>query len=61
MPRFRFVSVLAAAISALLAGSAAQGRADPVRIYAAGSMTAAIKDLVTASGFPANAVAPPPP
>lgn len=34
-------------------------QAEPVRIYAAGSLVAALKDVIAASGLPADAVAPP--
>ncbi len=51
--------VLAACVFALpLAGHEARA-ADPVRIYAAGSLGAVLPELIAASGLPAGAVAPP--
>lgn len=47
------------ATAGLLLGTAGMAFADPIRVYAAGSMTAAMKELIAASGLPAEAVAPP--
>ena len=44
---------------ALLLGTGPVHAADPIRIYAAGSLSAVLPELVAASGLPAGAVAPP--
>ncbi|MFF9551268.1 substrate-binding domain-containing protein [Methylobacterium fujisawaense] len=55
---------LRAVRAALLLGcvtlaSLGAAQADPVRVYAAGSLVAALKDVIAASGLPADAVAAP--
>jgi ABC-type molybdate transport system substrate-binding protein len=42
-----------------LLGAGAGAKADPVRIYAAGSLGAVLPELIAASGLPEGAVAPP--
>ena len=43
----------------ILAATATRAQADPLKNFAAGSLSAAIPELVTASGIPAVSVAPP--
>lgn len=50
------IAVLFGSVMLMSAGSTL---ADPVRVYAAGSLVAALKDVIAASGLPADAVAPP--
>ena len=51
----RLVAAASLALCALRSGA----RADPVKIYAAGSLTGAMKELIAQSGLPASAFAEP--
>lgn len=58
--RLAALLLLALATAAVLpAARAADTVADPIRIYAAGSLTGVMTALIAASGLPADAVAPP--
>jgi molybdate transport system substrate-binding protein len=50
---------LAALLGSIALTFATEARAAPVRVYAAGSLVAALKDVIAASGLPAEAVAAP--
>lgn len=54
-----FRAVARASVFGLLLATVSPAAADPVRVYAAGSLVAALKDVIAASGLPAEAVAPP--
>ncbi|MCJ2144405.1 MULTISPECIES: substrate-binding domain-containing protein [unclassified Methylobacterium] len=49
----------AALLGALALVHVSAARAEPVRVYAAGSLVAALKDVIAAAGMPAEAVAAP--
>lgn len=53
------VSARRALLAAAILVGAAEARADPVRVYAAGSLIAPLRALIAASGLPPDAVAPP--
>ncbi|WP_267425685.1 substrate-binding domain-containing protein [Methylobacterium sp. GC_Met_2] len=62
LTRFSFATGLlrhTAILSVLALASVSVARAEPVRVYAAGSLVAALKDVIAAAGLPAEAVAAP--